>query len=1326
MKNKYMKKIFLLLSFALLSSAVVACSASDVLAYSPADMTKKAVMQALAKCYSEGGVKNEIKKIGDYKGLDSIYNKSVRGDFPLPTSKNGTYHNINDNDLSCKDVIKGYSGLGGNIQNAYALMGHPAPSSSNGAADWLGKYGGYQVSQGSASRCVKFEFNRTPTGGQTYPIFTDQICVDELDGDVIKSDPKIVKDGGHGSGQSHYSGPGGSGYITRDGFLASSGEIQVLQSPKGGQGQSGYGDVAYYKSISAKGRDWEAVVNDVLDAIGTSSTFKGSYCTAWSERQNNKYCSGESGTVVYNRRVDVSGEAAGTINASFHDPIGAKAVAFLYGYTGEVNDADRRGYGAFITSGNRYTVSNEEKIHLYMYYFQTIMGAKISCSVTPEQASGNGYQGPIKWFLSGEKTAKDCYVTGVTNKSAKVNGVDSGGFFQHNNLTYDDLYNFFKTLTTTTLTDGAETSGDTNPVTPTDPTDPTDPSDPSGPTPEKEQPATCYDNAGSLGWILCPIVEQLADAIQKIYEAWIVPFLYLDTELFKSDSDTYKVWSGFRDIANLGFIIFFIIVIFSQLTGFGIDNYGIKKILPKLIMGALLINLSYIICQLAVDISNILGYALGNVFDQFSSSTITTNVKAGSVTVALEFAAGAAIIVAVVAAITAAAILAIGPEIIIPVFLALIGIIIGIIFCFVLLVVRKAFAVILVVISPLAFMCYILPNTKSLYDKWFQSFKAMLLAFPICSAMIYGGQFVGRLLVSASASSDVSFAMAVSAAVISIVPIFMIPSVLRRSLGAISNGITRFQHGLTAGARGTFMRSGYAQEKRLQSMQYRNARRAGFQASVRDGSVLTDSKGNLRMRGARYDRKGNLKSTWGSAFYGDDYKLKTGRIARIRRALGGNSDRSIAAAAGRMLNDINMQPPSTENMKSAYDISQSYNDAKFEKGVGDFMGTSTFKAFSNGDLSTKKSMLASLDGTTAAGKTAAAAFARAMASGTGVEKKALASMIQGRSVQIQGADGSVSEGKLDSSLIRQLSGESSIRNSITDKGKPLVSKYMEAVSADASMDTSYDDWIDSDSGKAAIAQLAMDTDKPEDLASYDAGTFNKVINATTDGEPLAEDHSNAIISDELIQRTLDDKNLSSKLKSDSYEMGDDGKPVKTTGHLAYAASVRGLTPSVTQATPDGELNVRQDSSSTSGGTDSNARVTSNENGARQEQNATATRVGTQTYFHKVTGEKVRGYKMSDGSVRIMDEETGDQKIMNQNEYTIVRQNPNSDRRTRAQGNRGGSTGGSNNGAPNNTGASGSSTNSSSNAGHGGNFNHTPGNGGNSNHTPSTGGDQNNA
>lgn len=85
--------------------------------------------------------------------------------------------------------------------------------------------------------------------------------------------------------------------------------------------------------------------------------------------------------------------------------------------------------------------------------------------------------------------------------------------------------------------------------------------------------------------------------------------LEFKAEFLKTDSAAYKAWQSFLNIANVMFVIAFIAIVFSQVTSIGISNYGIKKLLPKLIVVAILVNVSYFICQLVVDLSNLLAIA---------------------------------------------------------------------------------------------------------------------------------------------------------------------------------------------------------------------------------------------------------------------------------------------------------------------------------------------------------------------------------------------------------------------------------------------------------------------------------------------------------------------------------------------------------------------------------------------------------------------------------------------------------------------------------------------------------------------------------------------
>jgi len=98
-------------------------------------------------------------------------------------------------------------------------------------------------------------------------------------------------------------------------------------------------------------------------------------------------------------------------------------------------------------------------------------------------------------------------------------------------------------------------------------------------------------------WILHFIMEFLADA-----------FVFLLTPQnfggFVNFSPVKQIWKTSRDLANLGIILGFVIMALTTILK--IEKYSWEKILWRLVLVALLINFSLVICGIFVDISNFL------------------------------------------------------------------------------------------------------------------------------------------------------------------------------------------------------------------------------------------------------------------------------------------------------------------------------------------------------------------------------------------------------------------------------------------------------------------------------------------------------------------------------------------------------------------------------------------------------------------------------------------------------------------------------------------------------------------------------------------------
>ena len=320
--------------------------------------------------------------------------------------------------------------------------------------------------------------------------------------------------------------------------------------------------------------------------------------------------------------------------------------------------------------------------------------------------------------------------------------------------------------------------------------------------------ANCFQNAGALGWMICPLIYTLRDAAQGIFSGFIEPLLRVHDsiigELSKNDntSTMYQAWSFFRNIGNILFVIALLFVIFSQVTGIGIDNYGIKRILPKLIVTAIIVNFSYIICGLLVDLSNIIGNSIKNIFEsvQFTAGDKPSDGlgPVGIITFLVAAISGGA---AAVAGVTVAGSIIAGGgllTILVPILTFLASAVIAGFFAMLMLGVRQALVIIMIVISPVAFVLYAIPNTNPIFKKWFTLFRGLLMLYPVYCFMVGAGYMASKLIIKGSNE----FYLQLVAGLISIAPYFAVPTMTKNAMkgfDAAIGGIARLQSRASGG-----------------------------------------------------------------------------------------------------------------------------------------------------------------------------------------------------------------------------------------------------------------------------------------------------------------------------------------------------------------------------------------------------------------------------------------------------------------------------------------------------------------------------------------------
>ena len=283
--------------------------------------------------------------------------------------------------------------------------------------------------------------------------------------------------------------------------------------------------------------------------------------------------------------------------------------------------------------------------------------------------------------------------------------------------------------------------------------DPENPFDPNAPLDQNDDgnTATQFDcQAGKMGWALCPIMEGLDSALGDVYGFIEQHFLQVNVEFYNRDSEIYRYWGVFRNIANILFVIFFMVVILSQVTSIGISNYGIKKMLPEIIMAAILINISFFIAQAMVDLSNIIGVSIRDLLGGLVGETDWSAVEANGGNSFIGVVTAGAI--AGLVGVTVTTFLAQGIFGLIMAFLlVLLAAAVALLMMFVILVVRQVGVILLIVLAPLAFAARILPNTQSLFKKWWSAFVSLLVVYPMCSLVIGLGAAAASIIGSQAA-----------------------------------------------------------------------------------------------------------------------------------------------------------------------------------------------------------------------------------------------------------------------------------------------------------------------------------------------------------------------------------------------------------------------------------------------------------------------------------------------------------------------------------------------------------------------------------------------
>lgn len=162
---------------------------------------------------------------------------------------------------------------------------------------------------------------------------------------------------------------------------------------------------------------------------------------------------------------------------------------------------------------------------------------------------------------------------------------------------------------------------------------------------------------------------------------------------------------------------------------------------------------------------------------------------------------------------------------------------------FAILLFRNVAIVLLVIVSPIAFACAILPNTKKIFDKWWSMFKGMLILYPMI-AILFGGCALGAKIIGNANLGIDPTAQALAVLGMSVIPLLATPALMKgalKSLDALGGGIGSKLGERSFGSAQKFA-SNHIKASGKNAWQNSSARHLGYQIKGKVGRKIADNK----------------------------------------------------------------------------------------------------------------------------------------------------------------------------------------------------------------------------------------------------------------------------------------------------------------------------------------------------------------------------------------------------------------------------------------------------------------------------------------------------
>lgn len=184
-----------------------------------------------------------------------------------------------------------------------------------------------------------------------------------------------------------------------------------------------------------------------------------------------------------------------------------------------------------------------------------------------------------------------------------------------------------------------------------------------------------------------------------------------------------EAWKAIRDIANMGFIFILLYGAIQMILGIGSD---IKKLIINIIVVAILINFSLFFTKIVIDISNILTLFFYDAIAPGATSAGFSLTQKGLSNAFMQH-------LELTSLYQASKNLTVGSVVTIGVMGSIMLLIAAFVFFAVaiMFIIRYVILILVLILSPLAFMAFILPQLKKYQDQWWEALSGQAFFAPI-------------------------------------------------------------------------------------------------------------------------------------------------------------------------------------------------------------------------------------------------------------------------------------------------------------------------------------------------------------------------------------------------------------------------------------------------------------------------------------------------------------------------------------------------------------------------------------------------------------------